>query len=420
MTDFNIFTVREASQRNAIASNCPETAQIGKTCTDGLYGLLALIMCILGSCTATLIPLHNVVIYPEFWYEVLVPLTAHFVIYAAFNTVRVKMVFRFPLKKLVSIGLDFLFTSILFCIIIICSGHMLWTPYLGFIEPLPFKCVLMVYCISFVSLARLIFILKQELGMDAFVKRRIFGYICFILWHSFINVQLIAARKLFDVIPLDYQGVLAIVILVSKEINGRVIDKFTTMAAASEDVFDVKIVGKVTTNLQFSLWIAICLALSASLVTSYLFLGIGFCLNLKTCYDAIKWHRKVSVETNNSETTQSFKNEALTELILNETVEVFAPCASIGSFLIAYYGPNYGILGNVGCSYWTFQAPKNLIDLFTPVLLMTVIDTGSAVVAGIALWKFCRINIFWKYCEVIQQFWLIIGWYGSFMLSAVS
>ena len=91
---------------------------------------------------------------------------------------------------------------------------------------------------------------------------------------------------------------------------------------------------------------------------------------------------------------QLFKNEALAELILNQTVEMMAPISFIGSYLLAFYGPNYQILGNVGCSYWTFEATKDLNDLLNTVLMMTLIDSGSAVISGFFLWKFCRINIF--------------------------
>ena len=68
MTDDAIFTVREPSQRNPRSSNPSVSAKIGETCIDGLYGPLALMICILGSCTVTLIPLHNGVINTEYWF----------------------------------------------------------------------------------------------------------------------------------------------------------------------------------------------------------------------------------------------------------------------------------------------------------------------------------------------------------------
>ena len=118
-------------------------------------------------------------------------------------------------------------------------------------------------------------------------------------------------------------------------------------------------------------------------------------------------------------TTQLFKNEALAELILNETVEMMAPISFIGSYLLAFYGPNYQILGNVGCSYWTFEATKDLNDLLNTVLMMTLIDSGSAVISAFFLWKFCRINIFWEYCKFIKKYWMIMAISGAFSLNKV-
>ena len=71
--------------------------------------------------------------------------------------------------------------------------------------------------------------------MDSFVKRRLSGLFGYILWSSVIGLQLGAARKLFDIIPGDYQWILAIAIVVLKEINDRIVDKFITMSAAPED-----------------------------------------------------------------------------------------------------------------------------------------------------------------------------------------
>ena len=106
---------------------------------------------------------------------------------------------------------------------------------------------------------------------------------------------------------------------------------------------------------------------------------------------------------------QLFNNEAIAESILNETVEIIAPISFIGSYLIAFYGPNNQILGNVGCSYWTFEATEDLSALLDTVVIMTLIDLGSAVISGFLLWIFCRINIYWEYCTLIKKYWVIMA-----------
>ena len=203
------------------------------------------------------------------------------------------------------------------------------------------------------------------------------------------------------------------------EINDRIIEKFISKAATPEILVPVKILGKLTSNVMFSFWIAVFLATSATQTTSYVILGINFCLNLRLCYRVIRSVKKISGNILDANSNQLFKNDALAELILNETVEIIAPISFIGSYLIAFYGPNKQILGNVGCSYWTFEATEDLNALLNTVLIMTLIDSGSAFISGFLLWKFCRINIFWEYCKLIKKYWMIMAISGAFNLLKV-
>ena len=47
--------------------------------------------------------------------------------------------------------------------------------------------------------------------------------------------------------------------------------------------------------------------------------------------------------------------ETLTELIINEVIEIFVPFAFVITYTISYYGPNAAILGNIGNDYWHFK-----------------------------------------------------------------
>ena len=109
----------------------------------------------------------------------------------------------------------------------------------------------------------------------------------------------------------------------------------------------------------------------------------------------------------------STKKEVVAELVLNETIEVLVPLAFIASYSIAFYGPNYDKLGSLGCSYWTFQRVEDLPAFLKPVLFMEVIDFGTALISGILLWKFCRINILKEYCMTIRRYWLVVACSGA-------
>ena len=110
---------------------------------------------------------------------------------------------------------------------------------------------------------------------------------------------------------------------------------------------------------------------------------------------------------------QNQKKEILTELILNETVEILLPIAFIGTYASAYYGPNKDKLWHIGVN-------KNLLEFITPVIKMACIDSGSLIFAGIFLQWFCRINILREFCSIIKKYWIYLAFWGGVSINAVS
>ena len=78
---------------------------------------------------------------------------------------------------------------------------------------------------------------------------------------------------------------------------------------------------------------------------------------------------------------------------MTERIEFIVPLTYITMMLMAYYGPNADILGNVKLNIWHFQAPINDINTFVMTLsLLFAIDFLSFIINAIILWKICKIN----------------------------
>ena len=110
---------------------------------------------------------------------------------------------------------------------------------------------------------------------------------------------------------------------------------------------------------------------------------------------------------------QNTKKDILTELILNETVEILLPIAFIGTYASAYYGPNKNTLWHIGVI-------ENLMEFLVPIAKMALIDSGSLILAGILLRWFCRINILREYCNTIKKYWVYLAFWGGASLTSVS
>ena len=132
-----------------------------------------------------------------------------------------------------------------------------------------------------------------------------------------------------------------------------------------------------------------------------------------------EWSCKLSPLEKETKTFLSTKEKLIAELVLNETIETIVPLAYIGSFLMAYFGPNAKILGNIGCTIWKFEKVEGLHSLLG-VIEMAAFDFGSVILAGGLFWICCRINIFEEYCKTIKKYWIHVAFHGGSLLSSVS
>ena len=206
----------------------------------------------------------------------------------------------------------------------------------------------------------------------------------------------------------------------TKEINDRIINRFITKSALPENVVEASFIGKISNNVAYSFWLAITLATSATVATGFVLLGINFCINLVLCFQALQFDRKVSALHLDTAAKQKLREQAITELVLNESVEIMVPIAFIGSFATAYFGPNNDIIGGVGCSIWTYHKLEELLDVFLPVLEMALFDSGSLIITGCLLWNFRRINIVLQYCKTIKKYWMYLAIGSAVYLNMVS
>ena len=131
------------------------------------YGILVLAVCVTGCCPTTLIPVHNSVINPQFWYEVLIsflPLT--FFIAGSF-VIRAQKVFNCFSNRMKRITFDLscwsFLATVVFCVVL----HFVWIKIFGYIEPVPWKCIMMGYICSVIISIRLWHVFPKEMVKEA-------------------------------------------------------------------------------------------------------------------------------------------------------------------------------------------------------------------------------------------------------------
>ena len=117
--------------------------------------------------------------------------------------------------------------------------------------------------------------------------------------------------------------------------------------------------------------------------------------------------------------SNSLAQENLEELIMTERIESVIPFTYLLTFLMANYGPNAEILGNIKLTIWQYQSVADIEDYVKNLLKLLVIDFSSFATNGILLWITCKINVFKVLKKVQAQFWLIMTIQEAFLFFEV-
>ena len=389
--------------------------------TNGLYGLLVLAIMILSPFSVTVIPTHNILIYPEYWYENLVSASSGILFVAPGVINEINFVLNRCIKKrAINAIIDLIITKKIAQTLAIFLMHLIWSEILGYYEPVPFRQFLSINFSNMIFAARIWFLIPKELRINVEFRTKCKAFLWHVIWALLVPIQLIAISNTLKKVSSDFEWMAALIFPFTKEINDRILVAQITKCSSPENLVKAKFIVKLLMNIAYSFYYAIALAGNATKATEYVLLGINFVIDMRLCYKVIQMQRKIFAGNDESGKVQNLKTEVLTELILNEFVEVAVPIAFIGSFSMAYYGPNKNNLGAIGCTIWHHKKVDDLGAFLEPVVEMALIDFISVVIAGVSLWWYCRINLWKMYCKVIKDYWTYMVYWGGTTISVVS
>ena len=388
---------------------------------NGFYGLLVVAIVIVAPFSATILPVNNVFTNPEYWYEIIISTSSTFLCTACTCAFEVVSLMRGIIKKPTwQVALEFFLQLEVIATSTFSLIHLIWSKIFGFYEPFPIRGIATISIATNAILARFWYIIPKEIRIDPQIRKRCIALVCYGIWTRWVGFQLSLLINSIKKAPRDFQWIAALIIPLTKEVNDRIIIMTTTRATSIENTFEAKCIGKIVNNMMYSYLFATCFASHATKTTEYVLLGLNFVIDMQLCFKAIRLHRKVSEDNTNTKAIQQIKTEILTDLVLNEVAEVIVPIGFIGTFVMAYYGPNNDLICNAGCTLWHHKKIENLLTFLMPVAEMALIDSGSVILAGFLLFQLCRINLWRIYCETIRKYWILFAFQGATMISTVS
>ena len=123
-----------------------------------------------------------------------------------------------------------------------------------------------------------------------------------------------------------------------------------------------------------ALFLSVVAGSSGTSLTIFVLFGIDVLINLLFTLRIIFFKKRGNIKA---------MVETIQILLLTETVEVTAPIIYSVCFILAYYGPNAEVLGNIKNSYYHYNAVDYIWLAFKNLCLLLVFDFVSM---NVTLW----------------------------------
>ena len=369
------------------------------------YGWLSVLCCVLFCVPFMVIPQHDVLEYPKYWYELMIPVTCGLMVFWAFLTTLRFHVFFKDIGMQVSVKM-WLIIFLSFTVpynITYCLCKMIWTDFLGYNHPLPFIGIIPCVVKTPFVMATLWYLFPIELRRVVMMKKRIFAFLMYTMMFYMACIIRNALIVGMLVIPTQYQPCMAVVIRMLREFDSWYLVKLGKKATY-ENNRDAEILTVIEYNCNYSAFLAIALGQLATPMTVYAILFIEFIFKIYHVINIVKFTRKIDAGSAEKEKLDTKREYTLQNLIVVELVGIVVPIAYILAVLMAYYGPNGVIIGNISNSYWSYTAITDIWKLLSGIGLMLVVDCVTIIFGSFLLWKVSSVNCIKVGCKILKNY----------------
>jgi hypothetical protein len=219
-------------------------------------------------------------------------------------------------------------------------------------------------------------------------------------------------RLVFVLLPIGWHVPLVLILILVRELHVWIVGYVGQKIAGFPDL-SVEIIATLIGALRHTMFLSVDIGSITSEEVAYSILAADFLINLSYCF-VVLWYNQ-----NGSEQSQNRTVKATLSLIVSESVEILMPISYTISLLMAYYGPNGELLGNIRNSSWQYSAIEDLDATLTWLGMMFSIDFGSAIISITVLWKYCKINVLDMYLRIQKEMWFFFAVSQAYFLTEV-
>ena len=388
----------------AILTNAPVEVSWTKTifCT-----CIIIILSFSTTVPYSLIPAHDLVQHPEFWYEIIF----HGTIINILNSVNFCVLAGYfgnisHIRKLKYVSIMCVKVLVIDYIFLIFN-YYIWTHVLGYQFPIPFQGHVVTYLCSLVQFTILYFGFPSNVRNNPDFRDRM--KFLFVAMH--MGIALDVPYNIVSILLHKFQNqnqpIIAMLLPIIREL---IIWSFLKVMKKTSrgDENSASMMLKFVVSVQHTTFLCYAMSSFATNITSWVLMGVDFSMNILLSLRLV-WLKKKRPE--------SIQNQIdiLQDLAVYELTEFYTPLSFLLVVILAYHGPNAELFGNIKNAYWTFTAIEDIEETIENMLLFFFIDFSSAVASTIILQLFCRINICKVFAvtqkEFAQTFCIILGYW---------
>ena len=358
-----------------------------------------------------LIPRHNSIIYPFYWFEI--PIVQFYVSMVVTVNIMTSIYLFTNHKELLKITsfLKLYLAHAIFNSFTLTLAYFLWVIVMNKNHPTPFLGLIVFFASVVANLTGIFLAIPSDLVKDIDFNEKLKSYIKYLLYWYIIHFQKDALSVIFKKLPANFQFVIAFIIPLLREGNKQILSQSVQAMAGKEDE-RANVWMSISLNIHYALFITIRLA-GAGYITVFCIMAIDFLFHLIFTYDIIKTDRTLirqsTDEDENEDEIKQDKKQRILKLILAETVEGIVPmCYAIG-LIMAYYGPNSKLIGNVGSGIWAYEEIEDVGRQLKVIFGMFGMDVLSVLLNSICLSKYGNVNLIQDFLKFLQKYWPLLG-----------
>ena len=390
--------------------------KINKKVTGTWFAILSTVF---SFATVFLIPYHNVFVHPEFiWEAPFLHWFPYLVMTVAFKMYLCSVVMEYPAIISPKVLINLILTAWIVTTIVYSLQYCVWTLYFRFYQPVAQGGALNAITVIWTIGVTFYFQFPAHLRADSKFRKRIIWFIVYWEWVYHVPLQFMFVSSTVQVLG-EYIWVVAFIFIVILETNKFIMESMI-LKACGENEADAKRINIIQLYGQYIFAVVTMISAGVDDFTSYLILGMDFALNLVTVFKIIRSQRKVGLSEEQNAKERMYRELETKELILGEAIECIVPMIFMGGFSIAFYGPNYDKLGNVGFDYFQYTKVTDILDYLNGALYMTSIDVTCSIITILLLWFGAGINMVKESVEVAKKYGKITSWFLIEFLIGVS